>query len=324
MRKLTFTAFSDLHDCPGVLFTNAAERLRRIGEAALRGGSSLILHAGDFCHDYTASGPILAQYRALPLPAYHTLGNHDCEMRPWADVVAAYRMPGAWYFADEGGFRFLFLDTNFYWDGERHRHFSAGNYIGLPKECLYVLPPEQLTWLEQTLDDSPYPCVIVSHHSLVRPIGGVRNAAAAREIFTRSGKVMLCINGHHHRDHLCVMDGVCFLELNSASYNWLQKPHRLFPESVTVQYSLADHMAIYNDPLYAAVTLSDDGTVEIRGMRSSFYLGVSREVSGNEPLDACGCPARPVVSSVTVRGCNAGRTVGSPRRVSDTERQARP
>ena len=308
MHKLTFTAFADLHDNPGRFYTNAAYRLEKICDAAVRSGSSLILHAGDFCHDFSVSRDIIKQYRDCGIPSFHTLGNHDCDTQPYIEVIEAYGMPEPWYFADADGFRFVFTDTNYFLENGEYIHFSAGNQRRCSKEERYYLPPEEMLWLKKTVSASPYPCVVISHHSFERETGGVRNGAEVREFLSHSGKVMLCINGHHHRDHIVKTGGICWFELNSASYNWLQKPHNLFPPEITEKYIYSSHLAVYNDPLYATVTVSYDGTVAIQGIQSSFFMGVSREVSGNEPLDECGRPAVPWVSSAVITGCNTGRS----------------
>jgi len=324
MQKLTFTAFSDLHDNPGRFYTNASHRLQVICDAAVQNRSALLLHAGDFCHDFSVSREILQQYRDCPVPTYHTLGNHDCEIQSCQEVLKAYNMPGGYYHVDVNGFRFVFTDTNYYCKNRQYIHFSAGNHRVASNEERYYLPPEEMLWLEKTVSDSPYPCIVISHHSFDREADSVKNRAEVREILYRSGKVMLCINGHHHRDHLRVLDGICWLELNSASYNWLQKPHTLFPKDITEKYIYASNMAIYNDPLFAVITVSYDGTVEICGRKSNFYLGVSREASGNTALDECGRPARPCITSAIIKGCNVGRAAESQHQTTDKELQDHP
>ena len=317
MQKLTFTAFSDLHDNPGRFYTNASQRLQVICDAAVQNRSALLLHAGDFCHDFSVSREILQQYRDCPVPAYHTLGNHDCEIQSYNEVLKAYDMPGGYYHVDVNGFRFVFTDTNYYRKNGQYIHFSAGNHCEASKEERYCLPPDEMQWLEKTVSDSPYPCIVISHHSFDREVDSVKNRTEIREILYRAGKVMLCINGHHHRDHQQISDGICWLELNSASYNWLQKPHTFFPAEITEKYILSPYTAIYKDPLYAVITVSYDGTVEIKGIQSSFFMGVSRETSGNTALDECGRPARPCVTSAIIKGCNVGPAAESQHQRAD-------
>ena len=70
------------------------------------------------------------------------------------------------------------------------------------------MPPEQLVWLEETIASSPYPCVIISHQSF--EFGRrdcVKYADEVRSVINDANRsktvsVLLCINGHYHRDHI--------------------------------------------------------------------------------------------------------------------------
>ena len=44
-------------------------------------------------------------------------------------------------------------------------------------ETRETLPPGELAWLEETVNSSPYPCIILSHSSYERP-DGVKNRDA--------------------------------------------------------------------------------------------------------------------------------------------------
>ena len=55
---------------------------------------------------------------------------------------------------------------------------------------------------------------------------------------------------------------------------WLTPPHHLFPEEFHKKHYGAQSLLIYNDPVHAVITLSDDGNIEIEGMKSSFFCDV--------------------------------------------------
>ena len=48
--------------------------------------------------------------------------------------------------------------------------------------------------------------------------------AVIRDSQNTPGRVILCLNGHYHRSGLDIIDGVAFLDVNSASFNWVPKP----------------------------------------------------------------------------------------------------
>ena len=52
------------------------------------------------------------------------------------------------------------------------------------------------------------------------------------------------------------------------------------PAEILEQHPNARHTLIHNDPVHAIVTLREDGTVHIRGMKSSYFCGVTMESLG--------------------------------------------
>lgn len=298
---MKFLMFSDFHCYPGVFKAGTPEDLRMLQRRAVEESCAFLLHAGDLCHGPELVLELMAVCDDSPLPLYHCLGNHDTDSTSLARTLEYYHMPGGYYFFDEGGYRFIICDPNYYLlDGE-YIHFDLGNYYA-HNALRHHMPPEQLAWLEKTITASPWPCILVSHESFERETSGVQNYADVRRIINEANRrkphsVLLCINGHNHRDNLRILDGVCYWDLNSTSYDWIDVPHRLYPEELYEQYRLIGNTVIYNDLLYAIVEL-EDTTLRIRGMESSMYLGVSRQHTDNPLLDAMGRPVSPTIQSV--------------------------
>ena len=65
------------------------------------------------------------------------------------------------------------------------------------------------------------------------------------------------------------------------------------------KYSAVRNTVVYNDPLHAIITL-EGNIIDIRGMKSSMFMGVTREMTDNAPFDAMGRPATPVVQSARI------------------------
>ena len=111
------------------------------------------------------------------------------------------------------------------------------------------------------------------------------NHREIRKVFTDAnartpGKVRLVINGHHHRDHFHILDGVPYLDLNSASYDIEDVKHTAYPESFCKACGSAPWILKWNDPLSAVITLTSDGGLRVDGSESSYYLGVTPEKAG--------------------------------------------
>ena len=95
--------------------------------------------------------------------------------------------------------------------------------------------------------------------------------------------MILCLNGHYHRSGMDIIDGVPRLDVNSASFNWVPKPHDLFPEKDWYkQYECVGNMVIYEQPLCADIFIDTESrTIEVTGTEGKFLYGISTEDSGN-------------------------------------------
>ena len=304
--RVKFTAFADIHHNPGQFMTNAPERLAKIQARALREKVDCVVELGDFCHGPAHNPDFVRQFASFRIPSYHVLGNHDCDQNAYAATLAAYRMPRSHYAFDVKGFRFVVLDTNYL--SETEGHFENGNQYKRPGGERGYVSAEQIPWFRKTLLNSPFPCIVLSHQSLERESVGVGNLPALRSIINEANRVSphrvpLCINGHFHRNFLRILDGVAYLDLNSASYDWVGgKQLTCYPPELRAKYSLLCHQIIWNDPVHAVITLGRDGWLKIDGMKSSFYRGVTPEKASGSPIyDRTGRPCECEVLSANLK-----------------------
>ena len=163
------------------------------------------------------------------------------------------------------------------------------------------MPPEQLKWLEETIASSPYPCITISHESFARDADGVKNQMEVRRIFNEANarkrnSVLMAINGHHHRDNIRILDGICYFDVNSAAFDWVGHPHDHFPKEESDRIYHMRNTLIFNDPLHAIVTV-EGSTITIEGMETTMYRGVTREMTDNPRCDDMGMPCEPVIRS---------------------------
>ena len=308
MNQVKFLVFADIHHYPGVFYTEARKRLADIFKRAKESNVDFIVSLGDFNHSVGTFPEINEDVeKNSPAPFYHVMGNHDTDGASLSEVLKAYKMPNNYYYADINGFRFIMLDTNYYAFSGGATHFQYRNYFDFPGTREH-LPQDELDFLEKTIESSPYQCVLLSHASLERHHnggGGLNNLEDFRAIIRKANakerKVIMSLNGHHHRDFLRILDNVAYFDVNSASFDWLSKPHDHFPEKLCKEYELAGHQAIFEDALSAVVTLSDDGTIKIEGSKSGFFHGVTREMSPNPICDGAGRPCTAEVLSAHFR-----------------------
>lgn len=309
--RVKFSVFADIHHYPGHFFSRTPQHLQLIQDRAVRENCEFIIHCGDFCHHPHKETEFIKMYSDFQIPGFHTPGNHDFDGCSWEETFQAYRFVDdfakGYYFFDKNGFRFVVLDANYFQnDDGTFTHYSHGNYFKYRGNALSILPPEEMAWLGEVLETSPWPCVLFSHQSYEREVGGIANWREIRTLIDSTnarhpGRIRLCINGHHHRDFIRVLNQVVYFDLNSASYDWVEKRHNLYPEELCKEHSMLSHTVAYEDPVHAVITLDSEGLIKIDGMESQMFMGVTRTKAGMRFADSCGRPVYPRVQSAEMR-----------------------
>lgn len=304
-----FCVFADIHYKPGPYgFPHSTkEWLGRILERAEREHCDFVIHCGDMSHNPKADKDYVDYYNSFRIPTYHTVGNHETNGCTYEEMLEAYKLERGYYHFDFNGFRFIVVDTNYYVrsDGSAFT-FGDPTHEKLKGDRWGVLPAEELAWLKKAIDESPYPCVTFSHLSFERAAGkkAVRDIFAAANAKT-PGKVRLSINGHYHTDFFRILDQVAYLDMNSASYQWIgsKSAHGKYPDEFFKSQNLKPRKVpylAYDDPLCAVLTLTADGGMKIDGMRSTFACGVT-PAQCNHVLDYHSRETTPFVQSVDLK-----------------------
>lgn len=307
-QKLKFSVFSDIHYNPGVSFSGDEAHLKMIQDRAEQENCDFIIQGGDFTH-----GPArevvqgyLKMYNDFHIPSYHCLGNHDSDLTSLEETLQYYRMEKGYYYFDCKGYRMIVCDPNYFLLDGKCYHYDLGNYYAYMQQGSLrgYMPPEQLEWLRETIDTAEGSCILLSHESFERETNGINNLREVRDIINAANRkrphsVLMCINGHHHRDNLRILDGVLYFDLNSASFADMTNKHDFFPKELCDQYSSLNRLVFYNDPLHAVVTV--EGTaITIDGMEGSMFMGIYPEDTGKSSYDKMGRPVSPRVQSAKI------------------------
>jgi len=198
------------------------------------------------------------------LPVKHCIGNHDVwgwnkvaskttgQEPGWGkqQAIDNFRLPGRYYGFDQGGWRFLVLDSIFPNPGKV--------YIGR-------LDEEQFAWLQKELKNVPAttPVALVSHipilsvsviefvqqvdNNITLPAGAVHSdAKRIVNLLKQHPNVKLCLSGHLHLTERIEYGGVTYLCGGAVCGGWWRGPHHGTPEG------------------YMLVDLFEDGSVENR------------------------------------------------------------
>ena len=250
------------------------------------------------------------------LPVYGVFGNHELEDDVLDDVKGwitnqpdvNYALPDAAYYAlDRDGFRLIFTDTNYSYN-EENDVWQRNPGFRMPKENILgnSLGREQLVWLEQQLTDAAEKglrCIVVGHagfSGIERTSPDTKNVQAIyrRVNDIRKGTVMLSINGHYHTNNLVVIDDVLYFDVNTVR-NGHWQPIAVPHYSLEHTYSFTDYDEngepistcdrpipelsqskktwFFRDPLYAFLTVSTDGTIDVTGKETAWLYDIAPE-----------------------------------------------
>ena len=277
MQSCRFLAFGDLHHYPGHFYDDKPARWEKILSRSIEENAEFIVGLGDYVHEPEINKALAERMMTSPKDLYCCLGNHDTEHSPLEMALALYRMPHNYYFFDRSGYRFILLDANYSLIDGEYVHYNPN----VPRIKPGVIPPDQMAWLAQTIDESDNPCILLCHHSIERP-DGILNRHDLWQIICRANEkrphaVMLYINGHHHRDHCTVMNGVCCLDLNSAAYQYVNPPFPRYSDEVLALGCGLAFTLNFSEPLSALITLEGASKIHIRGLTGAFMFGLTAE-----------------------------------------------
>ena len=299
---MKFFLFADFHHAPGYFRGGSLETLRFFQKRAEEENCDFMIHLGDFTNCRDIHLEVINAYNEFHIPSYHVLGNHDADNAPFERVLEYYRMPNDYYCFDVGGYRIIATNPNNCYNGEEYYHYSMGNYLKRGGERDWI-PPEQIAWLKETIDNSPYPCILLSHESFERS-DGVKNRAEVVKIIDEANKrrphsVLACFNGHHHRDYSAIRENVLYQEINAVYFDWIEKTHDLYPEDMCNELKLLSHTVGYTDPLYCIVTV-EGMSIRIEGSESTMWLDVDRAKAGCQIYDSNGRAVVPKISNLNI------------------------
>lgn len=220
---------------------------------------------------------------ALP-GLYKVLGNHDHDAATKEEVCRALGLASPYYSFEVNGFHFIVLDTNHYVADGELMPYGRKNYQldKTPDKHTEALGRPQLQWLRAELARSEGPVVIFSHASLAEQVYEREELAALLRDAGQAGKrIFLCVNGHRHIDRLLKLEDVWYWDVNSMTYRFLgtKWPCERFSPDVHRQYPRIKYAAHYDRPLYAYVTIAEDGKITVEG-RQAAYIKPSPEALG--------------------------------------------
>ena len=189
-------------------------KIREAMETFVREGVDFVLCLGDIidkCDDpqvnIEKTKEIADLIHSYSLPFYSLMGNHDAHVftrREFNELVNGSPLPSP-ISITVCGKELILLDANYNDDGSSY----------VPGEVDWkntYIPEEQLRSRGQKLNEPTVTEAYVFMHQNLDPEVQkdhiVRNAEAVREVIRASGKVRAVFQGHYHKGHETVIDGI--------------------------------------------------------------------------------------------------------------------
>lgn len=292
-KPVRFVIVSDLHapDLP-----DGAERMQAVVDAANRENVDFLIQLGDFIRLDSVSQPLIKIWDGFKGETFHVLGNHDLDKYSKEEFTEGFNMPGRYYSFDRGDFHFIVLDGNNLFDGEKYIPYNKANYYVDIKKREFM-DPEQMEWLRKDLASTDKRCVLFSHQSIDRAMGNgydVRDILEAENRRVGFKKVIVAFSGHNHSNYVDEINGITYVQINSASYVWANQEtqtEKRYPEEINRKYSLLKYSLTFDKPLYGIVTADKNG-ISMKGTKAEFLPPTSDEIGlpkrlGSFPLVSC-------------------------------------
>lgn len=298
-KEIKFAIASDFHaqDVP-----DGKERIASFLRAARREKVDFIIELGDFCRLDSMGQRVLSLWNSYPGDSYHVIGNHDLDKYDCKTYVEAMGMPARYYSFDKGDFHFIVLDGNNLFDGKRYIHYAKGNYFKHPAMRAFV-DKEQMEWLQKDLASTRKRCVLFSHQSID---SFMNNGDEVRRLLEeenkRAGfkKVVLAFSGHNHSNYTKTVNGISYVQINSASYVWIDRlsmTEKRYSEEINRKYPLLRKSITYDKPLYAIVRLTG-GEAVIKGRQARFVPPAPEDLQLGDSIG--GYPLVSVIENVII------------------------
>jgi hypothetical protein len=245
---------------------DALDRLEVFIKEASTRKLDFIMQGGDFCHPTPEAKECIDLWNSYHGEKYHVLGNHDMDKGSKQDAMDFFGMKNNYYSFDKGDFHFVVMDGNYIMkDGQYVDYGHANFYIDQQNRSL--VSPEQIEWLRQDLAKTGKQTIIISHQAFDEIWDGWSSPSrfAVRKVIddannrTDFQKVIACFCGHHHVDDHSFINKVHYFQMNSASYYYVGEG-----------YGSDGSKAMYQNSIFAFLTLDPSGQISIEGRESTF------------------------------------------------------
>ncbi len=293
-QEIRFGIISDLHHD---IMHDSPKRLSDFLNAAENYNLDFIIDLGDFCFVKDENRVMVDLWDQFSGDKYHVLGNHDMDICTKEEYMAFTGIPGRYYSFDKGAFHFIVLDANNLYSDSVFVPYAHGNFY-VDKSTREFIDDEQIGWLKNDLRSTDKKCIIFSHQCLENTVGNREEVRRILEDENQAAgfkKVVAAFSGHDHTNYAKVINGIVYVQINSASSQWVGDEYKCdtrFPQEVYERRPSLKMVAPWEDSLYGIITLSESG-LDLKGKESRFISPTPEDL--NIPADLFPFPLVPYI-----------------------------
>lgn len=300
--KVKFLLFADLHYD---IMPDADQRLETILGQAEKQKADFILELGDFIPATSGNLPLKEKLGRNKIPLFHTLGNHDIDKNDKQTYLNYWGIPASYYFFDRGLFRFVVLDSDFFQDKDGIvKSYDKGNYARVDEEDRNKYSREELFWLENLLKDTSRIHILFSHAPVNDQYDKVVLNKELHALLVnaraKGTKIAMVFGGHMHSDNYHQIDGIHYMQVNSASNIWGGAKFintERYTKAMNQKYPSLKYVIPYEDALFAIVEINSKGRISVKGVKSRYIKPEpDKELLKKKPY-----PCSPYISTLNLK-----------------------
>lgn len=261
--QVKFGVITDLHHD---LMHDGTGRAKRFIDAMNSEKPDFIISLGDFCFPKPENKELMDIWGHFSGERHFVLGNHDTDGGfTKKQVTDFWNSPAPYYSFDKQGFHFVILDGN--------EKSPTKKIEGYPRS----IGQQQLDWLKRDIKNTKNRVIIFCHQGLDNDNGGLENGMSIRYTLEQMNieagfkKILLVLTGHHHLNYHNEINGIHYVQINSASYYWAGDTFesKAFDEEFYKKHGILKRTLVYQDPLWATISIDHKKNIRIQGSETS-------------------------------------------------------
>jgi len=278
---MRFAVFADLHYD---VMPDGDRRVHDLLHSFEKNKVDFAIDLGDSISADPKNETIMKRFKDYP--CFFSIGNHNLDFCANETALRFTGLEKGYYSVVRENVKFIFLDANYVKtpDGYLHED-NASDVTGL---CRPYIPPVQIEWLRNELENDDLFYIICTHQGLTNELTiethsrGIINRDEIRVVLEKRNsdgrKILFCMNGHDHGDAIHQINGIHYYSLTAASFVWQPKEIYAYDKETHDRFPYLKNFIVYADALHIIVDIDAHMNVHIQGMESHYQRVTPEDV----------------------------------------------